>query len=554
MPKATSVITNQAIVRNALNKPRGSGRRNNGANNSNNNNVNSLSSSGNSLTNRGRKSLTLYNGNESGNLQMSSNRSGTFSKPRAPKQQQQQQQQQQQGRITDSFTSGGRKNRAKLLPLEQQEQDSNYTATNDASETNPLPDSQRRRIRSSGSSSSFGTNNNNNNNNNYINNNININSNNNNATSPSKRNRGLRQQTSKPFDSADPSPSPSTVSLPNLPLSGRRGKSSKPNLDNSSRPLRRGGKRSKQQDDSENSEEEKDLKEVLFPDLYGHKSSNNGSGPQRCKLYNNSNNNNNNNNNFNNYNNNNSFDNNPTAATAGSGSNGGSSTTSPSKICFAGSSFSNTPDPSALPKPAFMGKISPKAHHSNLSIDTSDNLTDQDAASSVSSSPSSVSSSPIKQTVSSSPKEVSLKQSQEQLKQVSPPVSQVVDIQQQQQPQQAASFYGLVPGGAAPYMNGPVYPYSFGPTGPYPSQNGAMPVPMAMNNPASSPYFYEPNSPFYAPPLSGMPYPMPPQQQFPQQLPPLQQQQPIGQPLGLHKNQENFALENDLKRLLNVGH
>lgn len=96
-------------------------------------------------------------------------------------------------------------------------------------------------------------------------------------------------------------------------------------------------------------ESEPDLKEILFPDLFG--SNNNKNGNSTPKRFNNND------------------------------KNGNSSGKRPIPLssepnCFAGSSFSNSPDPSAIPRPSFMLKNgSPSSKNSSLSTELSDQET-----------------------------------------------------------------------------------------------------------------------------------------------------------------------------------
>lgn len=338
-PKATSVITNQAVVRNALSKPRS--KRSSKKEQSGNNNT--LNTPPGSKRKEGQNS-GFGQSEVSGDDQALSHSSSSSSAPM--------QTQRQHSLNSNSSFVGTDKSCSKPSESKKSRAKSGNTRlppfSSDASDSTSLdPSSSNRRSKNPTDTRS----------------------------SPKKKNTQSNTNNSSNIDSSEPKRASSSSSNSNSNLAVVSPKKKKqfnnpptsvPNLSNNASSVSRPRRNKKPPTGVtlrvEPDPEQRDLKEILFPDLYAN--NRDSSTPQRKRsdkqqrggvtVRENT-----------------GFSA-PPQSQPNFGNNIPADPAEPPKSCFAGSSFSNTPDPSALPKPILFGKSSPKSRNSML--DESDDI------------------------------------------------------------------------------------------------------------------------------------------------------------------------------------
>lgn len=512
-PRAMSIITNKSVVRNALSKPRSkrSTKKDFSGNTNNNHNNN------NSFASTSKRNSTLQNSNflVNGNLDYKQ----PTSRPNTPSQNQ------NLDPNSNSVLSETFRNKSCEFqkPRAKSDSKSNSTSVSDTSDSLSLESSCSRRAKNPTQESRL---------------------------SPKKKTLNSQSNSFDVLAPVDSKPISATHSHSNSSTVSPKKKkqTSNSNFSNtnnnatfsSSSRIRRNKKQPtgvtlRVEPDSE----QRDLKEILFPDLFSNKNNN---APQRTNV--------DKQNTFAQNREKDSFA--PTQVS--------SNPAEPVGFCFAGSSFSNTPDPSALPKPIAFGKSSPKSRNSSLheSDDTSSSSSSETDASSPpspaqdlvkpKSEPVNVVDSPLPSTNSTSIPEQDL------------PMSQHQSFQNVQQPQ-----YHPMP------MSYPVQPYGIVSPFPIPQNTSMAPMatPIIHGGPGPhpghliqapgipNPYFYgHNNGGYFVPYPVNMGAPMEPNtpnptnvlQHAPFSIPPT-----CHQPLSNAHNVPNADLANDLKRMLNVN-
>lgn len=526
-PKATSVITNQAVVRNALSKPRSKKNSKKESLGTNNNNSNNNTTSKNPSSTPKRKGYSQNSASSVTNGNLNADR--TSSRPSTPLRNQpiQTENSKSDSSISDMSTNKNSDSRKSHVKSNSVSANVSENSESHLMETPKAPLSIRRSKNPSKDSRSSPKKKNLNNST-YTNlpngpaslesnslSSIGLHQNSSSVSPKKKKQNGNTNNSSAPNNSSYPS------NLPTAPSRTRRNK--KPPTGVTLRV--------------EPGQEQRDLKEILFPDLFAGNKDNKGNqrkkGDKRGSGL--------------------SRDGSAQSSSqnlAGTLNKNSFSSSEPTFSCFAGSSFSNTPDPSALPKPMLFGKTSPKSRNSLLH-ELEEVSSSPDSATDGSSSPSSptdLKSKPIEKALTASEKPLSSMNNSSSDSQTESDVSQ-----QDKQPssqQQSAQFaqqpsYNAGPMNYSPYgmvssfpipqntnmapMAGPIIygapgmnsPYYYGNEGGY-----LMSYPNSVNAPATTNVAQ--NGSLSAPPTSQMP---------------------------LNKNADNMPnsdLANDLKRLLNV--